>query len=81
MSCEREAEFANKNNTALYGAEAVAEMNELAARSVFVPIGIDKYWDNNHTVFTGLRSNEPVVNFLTIAEEQVKSGFESTMSN
>ncbi|MGI6235296.1 MAG: ABC transporter substrate-binding protein [Christensenellales bacterium] len=81
MSCEMEAEFANKNNTALYGAEAVAEMNELAARSVFVPIGIDKYWDNNHTVFTGLRSNEPVVNFLTIAEEQVKSGFESTMSN
>ena len=61
--------------------KAVAEMNELAARSVFVPIGIDKYWDNNHTVFTGLRSNEPVVNFLTIAEEQVKSGFESTMSN
>ncbi|MBQ7848190.1 MAG: hypothetical protein IJ343_00505, partial [Clostridia bacterium] len=64
-----------------YGAEAVAEMNELAARSVFVPIGIDKYWDNNYTVFTGLRSNEPVVNFLTNAEEQVKSGFESTMTN
>ena len=63
------------------GSEAVAEMNELAARSVFVPIGIDKYWDNNHTVFTGLRSNEPVVTFLTIAEEQVQSGFESTMSN
>ena len=61
--------------------KAVAEMNELAARSVFVPIGIDKYWDNNYTVFTGLRSNEPVVNFLTNAEEQVKSGFESTMSN
>ena len=81
MSCEMEAEFANKNNTALYGAEAVAEMNELAARSVFVPIGIDKYWDNNWTVFTGLRSSEPVVNFLTNAEEQVKSGFESTMSN
>ena len=81
MSCEMEAAFANKNNTALYGEEAVAEMNELAARSVFVPIGIDKYWDNNWTVFTGLRSSEPVVNFLTNAEEQVKSGFESTMSN
>jgi alanyl-tRNA synthetase len=81
MSCEMEAAFANKNNTVLYGEEAVAEMNELAARSVFVPIGIDKYWDNNWTVFTGLRTNEPVVNFLTNAEEQVKSGFESTMSN
>lgn len=81
MSCEMEAAYTDKNNTALYGEKAVAEMNELAARSVFVPIGIDKYWDNNWTVFTGLRSSEPVVNFLTNAEEQVKSGFESTMSN
>ncbi len=81
MSCEMEAAFANKNNIALYGEEAVAEMNELAARSVFVPIGIDKYWDNNWTVCQGIRSNTPVVNFLTEATEQVKSGFESTMSN
>ena len=81
MSCEMEAAFANKNNTALYGAEAVAEMNELAARSVFVPIGIDKYWDNNWTVFNGIRSSEPIVNFLTTAQEQVIEGYNSTMSN
>ncbi len=81
MSCEMEAAFANNNNIALYGEEAVKEMNELAARSVFVPIGIDKYWDNNWTVCQGLRSNTPVVNFLTEATEQIKSGFESTMSN
>lgn len=81
MSCEMEAAFNNKNNIALYGEDAVNEMNELAARSVFVPIGIDKYWDNNYTVCTGLRSSEPVVNFLTNAEEQVKSGYESTLNN
>ena len=53
----------------------------LAAKAHFVPIGIDQYWDNNWTVFTGLRSNEPVVNFLTNADEQIKAGYESTMSN
>ena len=64
-----------------YGEANVAKMNDLAGKAHFVPIGIDQYWDNNYTVFTGLRSNEPVVNFLTKAEEQIKAGYDSTMSN
>lgn len=64
-----------------YGADKVAEMNALGARAKFVPIGIDKYWDNNYVVYTGVRSNTPVVNFLTEATELVKSGYESTLSN
>lgn len=81
MSCEMEAAYNEKNTVAAYGEEAVKEMNELAARSVFVSIGIDKYWDSNYTIYTGLRSSEPVVNFLTNADELIKTGYESTLNN
>ena len=81
MSAKMRIESGNAANEARYGAEAVAKMNDLAAKAHFVPIGIDGYWDNNYTVFTGLRSNEPVVNFLTNADEQVRNGYASTMSN
>ncbi|MBQ6563250.1 MAG: extracellular solute-binding protein [Clostridia bacterium] len=81
MSAEMKLASDNKVNVERYGEANVTKMNELAGKAHFVPIGIDQYWDNNYTVFTGLRSNEPVVNFLTKAEEQIKAGYESTMSN
>ena len=81
MSAEMKLASDNKVNMERYGEANVTKMNELAGKAHFVPIGIDQYWDNNYTVFTGLRSNEPVVNFLTKAEEQIKAGYESTMSN
>ncbi len=81
MSCEMEAEMVKKNNTELYGEDAVKEMDELAARSYFVAIGIDKYWDANWSIVQGLRSNTPVVNFLTEADELIRTGFESTINN
>lgn len=81
MSCQKYKEFQNAQNIALYGEDNVNEMNELANRSKFVTIGIDNYWDNNYTVYSGLRSDTPVVNFLTEAQEQVVAGFESTISN
>ena len=81
MSAEMKLAADNAVNVERYGEANVAKMNELAGKAHFVPIGIDQYWDNNWTVFTGLRSNEPVVNFLTKAEEQIKAGYESTMSN
>ena len=81
MSAQMKIESDNAVNVERYGEDNVAMMNKLAAKAHFVPIGIDQYWDNNYTVFTGLRSNEPVVNFLTNADEQIKAGYESTMSN
>ena len=81
MSAQMRIESSNATNVARYGEENVNMMNMLAGKAHFVPIGIDQYWDNNYTVFTGLRSNEPVVNFLTKADEQIKAGYESTMSN
>ena len=81
MSAEMKLASDNKVNMERYGEANVTKMNELAGKAHFVPIGIDQYWDNNYTVFTGLRYNEPVVNFLTKAEEQIKAGYESTMSN
>jgi hypothetical protein len=81
MSAQMQLESANTVNVARYGEDNVNMMNMLAGKAHFVPIGIDQYWDNNYTVFTGLRSNEPVVNFLTKADEQIKAGYESTMSN
>ena len=81
MSAQMKIESDSAVNVELYGEENVALMNKLANKAHFVPIGIDQYWDNNWTVFTGLRSNEPVVNFLTHADEQIKAGYESTMSN
>ena len=81
MSAEMKLAADNVANVERYGEANVAKMNDLAGKAHFVPIGIDQYWDNNYTVFTGLRSNEPVVNFLTKAEEQIKAGYDSTMSN
>lgn len=81
MSAQMKIESDNAVNVERYGEENVELMNKLANKAHFVPIGIDQYWDNNWTVFTGLRSNEPVVNFLTHADEQIKAGYESTMSN
>jgi len=81
MSAQMKLESDSAVNVERYGEENVALMNKLANKAHFVPIGIDQYWDNNWTVFTGLRSNEPVVNFLTHADEQIKAGYESTMSN
>ncbi len=81
MSARMKIESDSAVNVELYGEENVALMNKLANKAHFVPIGIDQYWDNNWTVFTGLRSNEPVINFLTHADEQIKAGYESTMSN
>ncbi len=81
MSSQMKIENDSAVNVELYGEDNVNMMNMLANKAHFVPIGIDQYWDNNWTVFTGLRSNEPVINFLTKADEQIKAGYESTMSN
>ena len=61
----------NTNLVAQYGQEQVDLMNELAAHIKFSPIGIEKYWDANWTIFSGLTDGTPVSTFAQTASEQI----------
>lgn len=70
------------NNNALiakYGQEQVDLMNTLAANINFAPIGIEKYWDANWTLYSGMIEGTPVSTFTTTADEQIKEGASITL--
>ena len=70
------------NNSQLveqFGAEQVALMNELKANINFAPIGIEKYWDANWTLFCGMTDGTPVSTFAQTAAEQIAEGAAITL--
>lgn len=79
MAYELKHEHDNNQLVEQYGQEQVDLMNELAANINFSPIGIEKYWDANWTIFSGLRDGTPVSTFAQTAAEQIAEGVTITL--
>lgn len=79
MAYELLHEWKNEKQIARYGKEQVDLMNELSAHINFAPIGIEKYWDANWTIFSGMRDGTPVSTFATNADEQIREGATITL--
>ncbi len=79
MAYELLHEWQNETRIALYGQEQVDLMNTLSGHINFAPIGIEKYWDANWTIFSGLKDGTPVSTFATNADEQIKEGASITL--
>ncbi len=62
-----------------YGQEDVDLMNELGQHINFAPIGIEKYWDANWTLFQGMINGTPVSTFTQTADEQIAEGAAITL--
>ncbi len=62
-----------------YGQDEVDLMNTLAEHIHFAPIGLEKYWDANWTVFSGMRDGTPVSTFTQQADEIIKEGAAITL--
>ena len=69
----------NTNLVAKYGQDQVDLMNTLAGHIHFSPIGIEKYWDANWTIFSGLTDGTPVSTFAQTAGEQIAEGVAITL--
>lgn len=74
MSSAMAMEHATAANTEKYGAEATELMNKLSQNILFVPIGIEKYWDANWSVVSGIREGTPVSTFLDVADDIIAEG-------
>lgn len=79
MAYEAKHEHDNVQLVEKWGAEDVALMNELGAHIKFAPIGIEKYWDANWTIFSGLTDGTPVSTFAQNAGEQIAEGVAITL--
>ena len=79
MAYELLHEWQNSTRVTLYGQEQVDLMNTLSEHINFAPIGIEKYWDANWTIFSGLTDGTPVSTFATNADEQIKEGATITL--
>lgn len=79
MASELQLEHNKTMQLEKYGQEQVDLMNTLAEHINFAPIGIEKYWDANWTLFSGMRDGVPVSTFTTNAEEQIVEGAKVTL--
>lgn len=79
MAYELLQEYNNTARIEKYGEKQVDLMNTLAAHINFAPIGIEKYWDANWTIFSGLTDGTPVSTFATTADEQIVEGAKITL--
>ncbi len=62
-----------------YGQDQVDLMNTMAEHIKFAPIGIEKYWDANWTVYSGMVEGTPVSTFTQNANEQIAEGAAITL--
>jgi len=79
MAYEMLHEWQNGTRISLYGQEQVDLMNTLSDHINFAPIGIEKYWDANWTIFSGLTDGTPVGTFAQNADEQIREGASITL--
>ena len=62
-----------------YGQDQVDLMNSLAENIKWAPIGIEKYWDANWTIYSGMIEGTPVSTFTQNADEQIREGAAITL--
>nr|WP_300836811.1 extracellular solute-binding protein [uncultured Acetatifactor sp.] len=79
MAYELLHDWQNETRIAIYGQEQIDLMNTLSDHINFAPIGIEKYWDANWTIFSGLTDGTPVSTFAQNADEQIKEGATITL--
>lgn len=79
MAYEMMRDWQNVSRVEKYGQDQVDLMNTLSAHINFAPIGIDKYWDANWTIFSGLTDGTPVSTFAQNAHEQIREGVAITL--
>lgn len=79
MAYEKLREWQDSTRIAQYGQERVDLMKTLASHIYFTPIGIEKYWDANWTLFSGMTDGTPVSTFTTNADEQIREGATITL--
>ena len=79
MAYELLKEHNTTKQIATYGQEEFDLMQTLAEHINFAPIGIEKYWDANWTIFSGMIEGTPVSTFATNADEQIREGAQITL--
>lgn len=77
---ENEQKVATAKNVELYGQEKVDFMNELASKILFAPIGVEKYWDANTVLLTGIKDGTPVGTFAASAKAMLEEGINITLT-
>ncbi|MDQ6420300.1 extracellular solute-binding protein [Paenibacillus sp. LHD-117] len=77
---ENEQKVATAKNVELYGQEKVDFMNELAGKILFAPIGVEKYWDANTALLTGIKDGTPVGTFAATAKAMLEEGINITLT-
>lgn len=79
MAFELQQEYNDRERVAAYGEADNERMNTLAKNMMYVPIGIEKFWDANYTLYRGFLDGTPVNTFATTADEQIKEGASITL--
>jgi len=79
MMSENELKFATENNVQKHGKEKVDLLNKLAGSILFAPIGVEKYWDANGAVVTGIKDGTPVGTFAANAKNLLEEGIKITL--
>ncbi|MGO4370765.1 ABC transporter substrate-binding protein [Paenibacillus sp. MCAF20] len=80
MLSENELKVATDNNVKMFGQAKVDQMNELAGKILFAPIGVEKYWDANTTALTGIKDGTPVGTFAATAKAMAEEGIKITLT-
>lgn len=79
MAYELQQEYNDKERVAAYGEEDNELMKTLSKNMKYVPIGIEKFWDANYTLYRGFLDGTPVNTFATTADEQIREGASITL--
>lgn len=80
MLSENELKAASDNNVKQFGQEKVDQMNALAGKILFAPIGVEKYWDANGAAMTGIKDGTPVGTFAATAKAMLDEGIKITLT-
>jgi len=80
MLSENEKKAAEELNLEIYGPEKVELMNRLAENILFTPIGLEKYWDANGVVISGVRDGTPVGTIAANAKNLLDEGIKITLT-
>ncbi|HZG85814.1 ABC transporter substrate-binding protein [Paenibacillus sp.] len=79
MMSENEAKMNAETNAQKFGQDKVDLMNKLADHILFAPIGVEKYWDANGAVVTGIKDGSPVGTFAANAKNLLEEGIKITL--
>lgn len=80
MAAENELKVATDANVKAYGKDRVDQINKLADKILFTPIGVEKYFDANGEVLKGIKDGSPVGSFSANAKNILEEGIKITLT-